>query len=244
MTTPALCLVLMFLSPVRATPISSWQLRPWHHPSCRASEDGQPLHYLSMKCWPTLVSCTLPLSAIMLWTGHCTLLICFTLRHCSTRTHNTPSFFVVQFWGASSPLCWYNNTEILCIDFQSNTTIFHLVQWENTTTTCFGPIGRRSSGCNLDLEISFTRCVCVGGGENEISLFPYWVPWPRVFCYYVSSLSCLKYLRMEDFLLKVFKDLSFFLNTTFYWPPPLIFRERVEGNTTDFVYISTGFNLL
>ena len=182
MTTPALCLVLMFLSPVRATPISSWQLRPWHHPSCRASEDGQPLHYLSMKCWPTLVSCTLPLSAIMLWTGHCTLLICFTLRHCSTRTHNTPSFFVVQFWGASSPLCWYNNTEILCIDFQSNTTIFHLVQWENTTTTCFGPIGRRSSGCNLDLEISFTRCVCVGGGENEISLFPYWVPWPRVFC--------------------------------------------------------------
>jgi len=49
---------------------------------------------------------------------------------------------------------------------------------------------------------------------------------------------------MEDFLLKVFKDLSFFLNTTFYWPPPLIFRERVEGNTTDFVYISTGFNLL
>jgi hypothetical protein len=94
MTTPALCLVLMSLSPVRATPISSWQLRPWHHPSCRASEDGQPLQYLLVKCWPTLTSCKLPLSAIMIWTGHFTVLICFTLRHCSNRPHNTPSFFV------------------------------------------------------------------------------------------------------------------------------------------------------
>jgi len=42
------------------------------------------------------------------------------------------------------------NTEILCIHFQSNTTIFHLVQWENKTTTCFGPIGGPSSCCNLD----------------------------------------------------------------------------------------------
>ena len=46
MTTPALCLVLMSLSSVGATPIGSWQLRPWHHLSCRASEDGQPLQYL------------------------------------------------------------------------------------------------------------------------------------------------------------------------------------------------------
>ena len=35
------------------------------------------------------------------------------------------------------------------------------------TTTCFGPIGGPSSGCNLDLEISYTRWV----GGNEISLF-------------------------------------------------------------------------
>lgn len=95
MTTPALCLVLMSLSPLRATPISSWQLRPWHHPSCRASEDGQPLRYLVVKCWPTLASCTLRLSAIMLWTGHFTVFICFTLRHCSIRLHTTPSFLVV-----------------------------------------------------------------------------------------------------------------------------------------------------
>jgi len=32
----------------------------------------------------------------------------------------------------------------------------------NTTTTYFGPIGGPSSCCNLDLEISYTRCVCGG----------------------------------------------------------------------------------
>jgi len=54
----------------------------------------------------------------------------------------------------------------LCVlHFQSNTTIFHLVQWENTTTTCFGPIGGLSSGCNLDLEISYKRCV--GGARSR-----------------------------------------------------------------------------
>jgi hypothetical protein len=95
MTTPALCLVLMCLSPVRATPISSWQLSPWHRLSCRASEDGQPLQYLLVKYWPTLASCTLPLSAIMLWTRHLTVLICFTIRLCSDRPHNTPIFLIV-----------------------------------------------------------------------------------------------------------------------------------------------------
>ena len=59
----------------------------------------------------------------------------------------------------------YSNTEILCIHFQSNTTIFHLVQWENTSI-CFGPIGGPSSGCDLDLVISYTRCV--GGGERDL----------------------------------------------------------------------------
>ena len=30
-------------------------------------------------------------------------------------------------WGASSPLCWFNNKEFCVLHIQSNTTIFHLV---------------------------------------------------------------------------------------------------------------------
>ena len=62
-----------------------------------------------------------------------------------------------------------NNTEILCITH----TVEHNYVSLNTvgnTTTCFGHIGGPSSGCNLDLEINYIRCVW---GGNEISLFQY-----------------------------------------------------------------------
>ena len=66
------------------------------------------------------------------------------------------------------PRCVGTITQKFCVlHFQSNTTIFHLVQWENTTT-CFGPIGGPSSGCNLDLKISYKRCV--GGRDLVISM--------------------------------------------------------------------------
>ena len=68
------------------------------------------------------------------------------------------------------------DTEILCVTLSVEHSYIHLVQLENTITTCFGPIGGPSSGCNLDLEISYKRCVC---GRCEISLFQYWVPWPK-----------------------------------------------------------------
>ena len=75
--------------------------------------------------------------------------------------------FYKQVWGnhlynRKHPLWITQRFCVLCL--QSNTTIFHLVQWENTTT-CFGPIGGPSSGCNL--EISYTRCVCVGGTRSR-----------------------------------------------------------------------------
>ena len=68
------------------------------------------------------------------------------------------------------PRCVGTITQKFCVlHFQSNTTIFHLLQWENTTT-CFGPIGGPSSGCNLDLEISYKRCVWRGGVGLVISI--------------------------------------------------------------------------
>ena len=63
-----------------------------------------------------------------------------------------------------------NNTESLCI----TRTVEHnyiSLSTEGNTTTCFGPICGPSSGCNLDLEISYTRCV--EGRGDEISLFQY-----------------------------------------------------------------------
>ena len=35
------------------------------------------------------------------------------------------------------------------------------------TTTCFGRICGPSSGCNLDLDISYTRYVCEGGTRSR-----------------------------------------------------------------------------
>jgi len=60
----------------------------------------------------------------------------------------------------------------LCITLTVEHNYISLSTVGNTTTTCFGPIGGPSSGCNLDLEICYTRCVW----GDEISLFRYWVP--------------------------------------------------------------------
>ena len=59
------------------------------------------------------------------------------------------------------------NTEILCIALtvEHNYNSLSIV---GNTTTCFGPRGGPSSGCNLDLEISYTRCV--GGRDLVISI--------------------------------------------------------------------------
>ena len=68
------------------------------------------------------------------------------------------------------PRCVGTITQKFCVlHFQSNTTILHLVQWENTTT-CFGPIGGPSSGCNLDLDISYKRCVWRRGGSRYFNI--------------------------------------------------------------------------
>ena len=61
-----------------------------------------------------------------------------------------------------------NNTlEILCIKLTVEHNYISLSTVGNTTT-CFGPIGGPSSCCNLDLEISYTRCV--GGRYLVISI--------------------------------------------------------------------------
>ena len=60
-----------------------------------------------------------------------------------------------------------NNTEILCITLTVEHNYILLSTVGNKTTTCFGPIGGPSSGCNLDLEISYTRCVGGGGTRSR-----------------------------------------------------------------------------
>ena len=54
-----------------------------------------------------------------------------------------------RFWGASSPLCWFINTEYCVLHVHTNPTVFHpAVQY--VTTTCFGHISGSSSGCDLN----------------------------------------------------------------------------------------------
>jgi len=53
----------------------------------------------------------------------------------------------------------------LCITLTVEHNYISLSTVGNTTTKCFGPIGGPSSGCNLDLEISYTRCV--GGTRSR-----------------------------------------------------------------------------
>jgi len=59
------------------------------------------------------------------------------------------------------------DTEILCSTLTVEHNYISLSTVGNKTTTYFGPIGGPSSGCNLDLEISYTRCVGGGGTRSR-----------------------------------------------------------------------------
>ena len=82
-----------------------------------------------------------------------------------------------QFWGASSPLCWFNNKEFFVYYTYRRTQLYFTQQYSRNTTTCFSPICGPSSGCYLTYRAAIQHVwgVLLGywglGGGNEVSLF-------------------------------------------------------------------------
>ena len=81
-----------------------------------------------------------------------------------------------KFWGASSPLCWFNNKEFLCI---THTVEHNYISSSSTVeySYMFRPYMWAIFKLRFNLQSSYTRCVVRSlgywglGGGNEISLF-------------------------------------------------------------------------